>query len=102
MDNINGPTYPPRPKRLGFRASIGAARDRALERFFPRVAAARRQAAVNRRWREMNAADQIVVMAQILKASPELRALFRDALNVKGREELTGAKPRKLWTPGSH
>ncbi|MDP3717107.1 MAG: hypothetical protein Q8T13_04975 [Acidobacteriota bacterium] len=74
----------------------------ALERRRAAAEDAKRKQEVTDKWRNLNAGEQLVVFAQILKSSPELRALFRDALNVKGREELSapGVRMRpELWTP---
>ncbi|MGE3276734.1 MAG: hypothetical protein AB7O67_16605 [Vicinamibacterales bacterium] len=48
-----------------------------------------------RAWRNLPPQQQLIVWARMLDDSPDLRALFRDALRVKGREEISAPPVRR-------
>lgn len=97
------PPPPPRPTmaaraRAAARGALTRARrasDGLLARYLPGTHARRRERAVLKAWANTPPNQQLVVWMQMLDNSPELRAAFRDALRVRGMEELSGAKPKR-------
>jgi hypothetical protein len=56
----------------------------------------RRERKLLRTWRKMPPNQQLVVYAKALEESPDLRALVRRALRVKGMEEISAPKVQRI------